>query len=108
MEASYGYKIGDYETYEWGKICNDTGKCCLANDIKLYWEGKLIHPWHKNFTNILQEGKISEVRDKIVSERKRRIEYINELQMEMTQLEAELRICQEEFEVSSENHSNNR
>ena len=49
----------------------------------------------------MQEGKLSEVRDKIVLERRRRLEYINELQMEMTQLEAELRIAQEEFSEQS-------
>lgn len=41
------------------------------------------------------------MREKIVSERKRRLEYINELQMEMTQLEAELRIAHEEFDAES-------
>lgn len=40
------------------------------------------------------------MREKIISERRRRLEYINELQMEMTQLEAELRIAQEEFDAN--------
>jgi hypothetical protein len=48
-----------------------------------------------------KEGKLHEVREKIVAERKRRLGYISELQMEMIQLEAELRISHEEFDAES-------